>query len=189
LVQIFEVVSHCFLQITVRKQFLTDLFLTGIDFRSTEYQTVWRGVPEDLSDLYPKGEQRTWWSLSSCTSTIGVLESPFYLGKSGTRTMFSIETRSGKLIRSHSYYQDEDEILLPPGTFLKVVGTLNPADGLHIIHLREIAPPYPMLAEPFDLSQLKHALPPSKPSSSERNSPKPKAAPMTFVPPPSKPGQ
>jgi hypothetical protein len=87
------------------------------------------------------------------------------LGKSGTRTIFSIQTNSGKLIRAHSYFENEDEILLPPGIFLKVVDTLSTADGLHIIHLREIPAPHPMLAEPFDLSQMKKALPQLKPPS------------------------
>jgi hypothetical protein len=77
--------------------------------------------------------------------------------------MFSIETHSGKSIRSHSYYQQEDEILLPPGTYLKVVDRCRPAEDLHIIQLREISPPYKMLSDPFDLNQLKQALPQSKP--------------------------
>jgi hypothetical protein len=84
------------------------------------------------------------------------------LGKSGTRTIFSIQTNSGKLIRAHSYFENEDEILLPPGIYLKVVDSLSSADGLHIIHLREIQPPFPMLAEPFDLSQLEKSLPKTK---------------------------
>ena len=132
-------------------------------FRPTEYQTVWRGVPEDLSALYQREKEFTWWALSSCTSSISVLESPLYVGKSGPRTMFSIETNSGKLIRGHSYFQHEDEILLPPGRYFKVIDKSSPAQDLHIIHLREIQPPHPMLAEPFDLSKLKKTLPPPKP--------------------------
>ncbi|CAF0810294.1 unnamed protein product [Adineta steineri] len=131
----------------------------------SEGTLVWRGVREDLSALYPKGKEFAWWAFSSCSSSIDVLESPNYLGKSGTRTIFSIQTKSGKLIRAHSYFDNEDEILLPPGIYLKVVGSLNPAINLHIIHLQEIEPPYKMLADPFDLSELKHALPPAKPPS------------------------
>ena len=78
-----------------------------------------------------------------------VLQSPSYLGKSGDRTLFSIQTSSGKQIRSHSYFQHEDEILLPPGTYLRVVGQLNPAHGFHIIQLEEVAPPFELLAPPF----------------------------------------
>jgi hypothetical protein len=79
--------------------------------------------------------------------------------------MFSIETHNGKLIRSHSYFKQEDEILLPPGIFLEVIDKFSSADGLNIIHLREIVPPYKLLADPFDLNQLNKALPQSKPTS------------------------
>ena len=76
--------------------------------------------------------------------------------------MFSIETNSGKSIRALSYFQHEDEILLPPGRYLKVIDKSSPAPDLHIVHLREIKPPHPMLVEPFDLSELKHTLPQPK---------------------------
>jgi hypothetical protein len=85
--------------------------------------------------------------------------------------MFSIETKSGKSVRLHSYYKQEDEILLPPGIYLKVIGIFKPAEGLHIIQLREISPPYKMLADPFDLNQLKQALPESEPLAIEENNP------------------
>ncbi|CAF4862225.1 unnamed protein product, partial [Rotaria sp. Silwood1] len=124
---------------------------------------VWRGVREDLSGLYPKGKEFTWWAFSSCTASMSALESPNYLGKSGARTMFSIQTSSGKDIRAHSYFENEDEILLPPGIYLKVIDSLDPAEDLHIIQLREISPPYQMIAEPFDLTQLKQTLPQPKP--------------------------
>ncbi|CAF4999664.1 unnamed protein product, partial [Rotaria sp. Silwood1] len=45
---------------------------------------------------------------------MSVLEAPNYLGKTGTGTIFSIQTSSGKDIRAHSYFDNEDEILLPP---------------------------------------------------------------------------
>ncbi|CAF1526041.1 unnamed protein product [Adineta steineri] len=144
------------------------LFLTAFFKLPPSKDTlVWRGVREDLSALYPKGKEFAWWAFSSCTSSIDVLEALNYLGKSGTRTMFSIQTNSGKLIRAHSYFDNEDEILLPPGIYLKVVGSLSSADGLHIIHLQEIEPPHKMLADPFDMSKLKHALPTTKQPSFE----------------------
>jgi len=85
--------------------------------------------------------------------------------------MFSIETSSGKLIRAHSYFESQNEILLPPGIHLQVTYSLNPTQGLYMIHLREIHPPFKMLADPFDLSQLKQDLPqpsPFMPSSREK---------------------
>lgn len=82
--------------------------------------------------------------------------------------MFSIEANNGKLIRSHSYFQQEDEILLSPGRYLEVIDKFSSADGLRIIHLREVSPPYKMLADPFDLTQLKPSLP-SFPSDSQED--------------------
>ena len=136
-----------------------------LHIRLSKHTLVWRGVREDLSALYPKGKEFAWWALSSCTASVSVLESPNYLGKTGTRTIFSIQSNSGKHIGAHSYFENEDEILLPPGIYLKVIDRLNPAEGLCIIHLQEISPPHPLLVEPFDLSQMKQALPEAKPSS------------------------
>jgi hypothetical protein len=133
--------------------------------RPSEHRLVWHGVREDLSALYPKGKEFGWWTFSSCTTSIDVLEAPHYLGKTGTRTLFSIQTNSGRAIRAHSYFGNEDEILLPLGICFQVVDSLTPAEGLHIIHLREIPPPLQTLADPFDLSQWIYILPQSKPSS------------------------
>ncbi len=77
---------------------------------------------------------------------MSVLESPDYLGTSGTRTIFSIQTSSGKIIHAHSYFESQNEILLPPGIHLQVINSLNPTEGLRMIHLREIQPPFKMLA-------------------------------------------
>jgi hypothetical protein len=71
-----------------------------------------------------------------------------YLGRADTRTMFSILTTNGKLIRAHSHLQNDDEILL------KVTGSLNLNNGTPVIYLREIEPPRSRLAKPFDLRQI-----------------------------------
>ncbi|UJR08746.1 hypothetical protein I4U23_013003 [Adineta vaga] len=150
------------------------LFLTAFFKLPTSVHTViWRGVREDLTALYPKDKQFAWWAFSSCSTSIDVLKMPNYLGTSGTRTIFSIQTTSAKLIRNHSYFQNEEEILLPPGIFLKVVGSLSSDDGLNIIHLQEVLPPHPMLADPFDLSKLKKTLPPATASSIPKKEDKP----------------
>ena len=68
-----------------------------------------------------------------------------FLGSTGTRTFFTIECTSGKDIRQHSYFQSEDEILLPPGRQFQVVSSLNQSGGLYMIQLKEIEPPFPLL--------------------------------------------
>ena len=134
-----------------------------IRIRPSEHTLVWCGVREDLGGIYPKGKEFVWWAFSSCTASMNVLEAPNYLGITGTRTMFSIQTSSGKDIRAHSYFDNEDEILLPSGIYLEVIDNVSQPDGLHIIHLREIPPPFKMLHDPFDLSQLKTTSTQSKP--------------------------
>ncbi|CAF3813281.1 unnamed protein product, partial [Rotaria sp. Silwood1] len=56
------------------KLFLTALYkLPSVDCQ------LWRGVKEDLSHLYPKGEFRIWWSFSSCTTALDVLQRPNFI--------------------------------------------------------------------------------------------------------------
>jgi hypothetical protein len=125
------------------------LFLTALFKLPAVEGVVWRGVRDDLSSQYLTIEEQAWWALSSCTLSLKVLESPIYLGTKGTRTLFSIETQSGRRIRSHSYFKYEEEILLLPGTFFQVISHLSPAENLHIIHLREQQPPFCLLQPPF----------------------------------------
>ncbi|CAF1125632.1 unnamed protein product [Didymodactylos carnosus] len=125
------------------------LFLTALFKLPSIKSTVWRGVKANLSHKYPKGSKCIWWGISSCTDSIGVLEQEQFLGQTGTRTLFSIECHSGKDIKSHSYYQTENEILLLPGTYLQVIDQLKAgSDGLFIIHMKEISPPHAFLEPP-----------------------------------------
>ena len=127
------------------------LFLTAlVKLPPAPQQTVWRGVRKNHSEDYPPGEDVTWWAFSSCTTSLGVLESDQYLGNTGTRTLFSIETFNGRTVRAHSHFTTEDEILLMPGTFLEVKSRLNPAPDLYIIHLLQKVPPHPLLEPPFE---------------------------------------
>jgi hypothetical protein len=51
-------------------------------------------------------------------------------------------------------YKDEEEILLMPGTYLRVIDKCSPADDLHIIRLQEEIPSFPLLASPLNSSVL-----------------------------------
>ena len=127
------------------------LFLTALaKLPPAPRQTVWRGVRKNYSADYAPGDEVTWWAFSSCTASLSVLESELYLGTTGTRTLFSIEAINGRTVRSHSYFKNEDEILLLPGTFLEVKSRLNPAPDLYIIHLQQKIPPHDLLEPPFE---------------------------------------
>ncbi|CAF1481983.1 unnamed protein product [Adineta steineri] len=124
------------------------LVLTALQKLPAEKQTIWRGVTLDMSQQYEVGKRYVWWAFSSCTRSLAILESEQFLGKRGSRTLFSIECQNGKKIRSHSYIDVEDEILLLPATQFEVISKLNPSSDLHIIHLKQVDPPFSLIELP-----------------------------------------
>jgi hypothetical protein len=126
------------------------LFLSGLSRLPPLRETGYRGVKLDLSNEYKRGETIIWWGFSSCSTDMTVLQSELFLGKTGKRTMFAIKCESFRDIRQHSYYPQEDEILLLAATQFEVVGCLD-QDNLRIIQLKETQPPFPLL-QPVPLS-------------------------------------
>ena len=89
-----------------------------------------------------------------------------FIGRSAIRTIFMIECINGKSIKAHSFHQDENEIILMPGTYLRVIGKWSPADNLYMIHLQEektpcqlLAPPFPPLPSTSSLSTQSSSIP------------------------------
>ncbi|CAF1507726.1 unnamed protein product [Rotaria sordida] len=121
------------------------LVLTALGRLPSKHRFVYRGVKCDLRQDYSKGETIIWWGFSSCTSTMDILQNEQFLGKTGPRTIFTIECESGKDIRKHSYFQNEDEILLPAARQFEVVSCLDQGGGLYMIQLKETEPPYPLI--------------------------------------------
>ena len=114
--------------------------------------TVWRGVRGDLSSQYETGQTITWWGVSSCTSSVSVMDG--FIGNSGSTTLFSIDAKNARSIRHHSMFAMEDEILLLPGTYLHVISKLNPTKDLTIIQMKEETPPFPLLEHPESPSAI-----------------------------------
>jgi hypothetical protein len=61
------------------------------------YETV------NFFSVYPMHGTVYWWGLSSCTKSVTVLQSDDFLGCSGPRTLFAIETSSAVDISEYSY--------------------------------------------------------------------------------------
>ena len=105
---------------------------------------VWRGVKGvDLRAQYPKDKEVWWWAFSSTTKQLQTLTNPMFLGTSGVRTVFMIEIVHGVDLQRYSAFQgeaSEAEVLLYPGTMLKVVGSMEMGGGLFQVHLREMPP-------------------------------------------------
>lgn len=106
---------------------------------------IYRGMKSDLSADYPQGKKFIWWGFSSCTASLSVLQSIKFIGQTGVRTMFVIECQSGKNISQHTYFQSEEEVLIPPATRFVVTSCEHHSNGLHVIYLKEIPPPFTLL--------------------------------------------
>ena len=123
------------------------LFFTALSkLPSANHRIIYRGVKLDLRRKYEQGERIVWWGFSSCTKAVGVLENEQFFGKSGTRTLFAIESDTGKNIREHSFYPHEDEILLLPGREFEVIDSLDMGNQLTMIQLKEVQPRFPTIA-------------------------------------------
>ncbi|CAF3462896.1 unnamed protein product [Rotaria sp. Silwood2] len=125
------------------------LLLTALWKLPSQKLVVHRGVRLDLSKDYVKGKTQVWWGFSSTTQSVEILESELFLGKSGERTLFTIECLNGKLIKNHSYYAFEDEVLLLPATQFQITGKLDLGNNIHTIMLKEVVPHFPLLEPPF----------------------------------------
>jgi len=95
--------------------------------------SIWRGLRGVLHQNYPQGQIVTWWSFSSCTRDMKILDN--FTGGKGYRTIFKIERHDGVEISHFSSYGSEAEILLLPGFTMRVRGMLQVGDGVHIIDL------------------------------------------------------
>jgi hypothetical protein len=124
------------------------LFFTALYKLPSLKGVIYRGVRGNISDQYD--EDHFWWGATSCTETMNIMKR--FVGSTGDRTIFNIECIHGKSIQAHSYFKEENEILLMPGSYFQIVSKWKAAKGLYIIHLREKVPPYQTMAPPFDLS-------------------------------------
>ena len=72
-------------------------------------------------------------------------ENEEFVGTSGTRTLFTIESDTGKDICQHSFFEKEDEILLLPGREFEIISSAYMGNQLTMIQLKEVQPAFPNL--------------------------------------------
>lgn len=112
------------------------LLYTAVSKLPSYSGSVWRGVRGNVIQNYRKGMPVCWWSFTSCSTSLSVIQT--FLPKKGQGTIFMIECVSGRRISNYSEHEDEDEILLMPGIRLVVTDILFHND-MYMVHLREIA--------------------------------------------------
>ncbi|CAF3568068.1 unnamed protein product [Rotaria socialis] len=110
--------------------------------------TIWRYARGHVADNYRK--DCVWLGFSSCTRTKPLFEHP--LNKYNVYTIFKIECINGKVIRNFSDSPWENEVLLLPDTYLRVIKKANLKNGLKIVYLQEEGSPHLQLVPPLSFS-------------------------------------
>ena len=123
------------------------LMLTAIEKLPKFDGTVNRGVKLSIGDYYRKGKSVVWWGFSSCTTSVEVLGNDMFLGAGGNRTLFQIKVQSGVDIKKYSNIKNEDEILLPLASQLKVDASVDLGNGLVLIQMTQKTPKHFSLIE------------------------------------------
>lgn len=98
--------------------------------------TLWRGISVDLSAQYKVGTIITWWGVSSCTSDQQVARN-FMNGCGGDCSFLTIDTKTAVDISQITFYSNEKESLLLPGTQL-LVKSCTKKGKVAEIHLEEV---------------------------------------------------
>ena len=97
------------------------LFLEALGTLPSKPSTVWRGVSVDLSSTYKVGTKVTWWGVSSTTSDENVAR--VFMRGCGQGTLFTIKAKTACDISCITFYSNEKESLLAPGTELLVLAS------------------------------------------------------------------
>ena len=115
------------------------LIYTALNKLPSHQTKVWRGIANDVSASYWKGRSMVWFSISSCSNDLGVVER--FLDKKSRSTLFSVTCKNGKSIVQYSHFPNEYEVVLVPGTRLKVASKPLEYNGLYIVDLEEMQNP------------------------------------------------
>lgn len=95
------------------------LFLEAMNKLPQQSRVLWRGVSVDLFDQYKVGSTITWWGVSSTTSEQSVARN-FMNGCGGKCSFLTIKAKTALDISQITFYSNEKESLLAPGTQLLV---------------------------------------------------------------------
>ncbi|CAF5034828.1 unnamed protein product, partial [Rotaria sp. Silwood1] len=113
------------------------LFYTGLSKWPTVQECVWRGAHGDISQQFKEGDKLTWWSINYCSISLKVVQD--FLGSEENTTLLMIEAENAKDISGYTNFPDGKEVLLHPGTQLRVKSNaLHHKGGSDVVHLAEV---------------------------------------------------
>jgi hypothetical protein len=112
------------------------LFNTALGKLPSVKGRIWRAVHVDIVHHFQQNEEITWWNVSSCSFSVVTIRR--FLDHHSI--LCSIEVLNGKSVRDFTLDSTEDEVLLPPGTRLRVKDKKKDhSTGRYILSLEEIS--------------------------------------------------
>jgi hypothetical protein len=117
------------------------LLLEALRLLPAQKRVVYRGVKLDLSAKFRKGDEPVWWSVTSTSTTMEVLQSKEFCGQEGPRTVFVVQASHARDIAAFSAFASEEELILLPGAQLAVKAVVPMGGGLHLVQMDEVDDP------------------------------------------------
>jgi hypothetical protein len=121
------------------------LLLEALRQLPAQKRVVYRGVKLDLSTKFKKGDEPVWWSVTSTSTTMEVLQSKDFCGQDGPRTVFVVQASHARDIAAFSAFASEEELILLPGAQLQVKSVVPMGGGLHLVQMDEIDEPMSLI--------------------------------------------
>jgi hypothetical protein len=109
------------------------LFNTLVQKLPNSRMNVWRGVNKNMSNKLTKVDKIIWWNIISCSSSDNIIKD--CLGQNSS--LCFIEAVNGKDISIYSNSPNQNEIILCPGTRLRVVNNVQEQTSSQVLHLTE----------------------------------------------------
>ena len=110
------------------------LFVAALEKLPSLEITVWRGFVSDVGFSLFENDLQIWWSVNSCSRALDVVGP--YVGERGI--VFAIGAIHAKDVSDYSAFPVEKEVILMPGTHVRVQSnSLNFDNRLFIVHLAE----------------------------------------------------
>ena len=110
------------------------LFMNGLQKLPSSQIRVWRAIQDDSGTLPDENEETIWWSMSSTSIVLNVVQ----MFLTDTSTLFVIDAIHGKNISEYSAFPEEQEVILMPGTRLRVKSkSIHVVGSFSIIHWEE----------------------------------------------------
>ena len=110
------------------------LFMSALNKLPSSKTTVWRAVTNDIGTLPGDNKETIWWGINSTSMALNVVQA--FLSEPWT--LFAIDTIHGKNIAEYSAFPCEQEVILMPGTHVRVKSkSLNCIGSFSIVHWEE----------------------------------------------------